>query len=82
MALAIKMHCDVCGEEKQIFKVDGTPWPDVCPDCKATKEAKEKETFLRKLRSKPLEERIARIEEWLYDHEHQDFSPLNPWSRF
>lgn len=72
MALAIMIRCGVCHEEKQAFKVSGKPWPDVCPACEAAKKAEEKMAFLNELKSKPLEERIAHIEEWLYDHEHQD----------
>ena len=47
----------------------GRPEPDICYDCEQKITKAKKDNQLSELAKLPLEERVARIEEWIYDGE-------------
>ena len=76
MALLEDLVCSECGEQ---FKgVVTRNYGALCDKCAETKENEEKERWLEEFRGKnSLEERVARIEEWIF--EHQEMSGQVPW---
>jgi len=71
MALCDLMKCTICGEEKYIYYHTYKPREPVCDQCKENLEAIQKEIALSRLKTElTFDERLARIEKWIYEHEH------------
>ena len=80
MALSTMIVCHECGKEKSVIHSAGIA-PLICSDCKAKKFNEKKREALGVLSKLPLEERVRRIEEWIFDHENRNpdlhsFKPL------
>ena len=67
MALARQITCKECGERKLVASSSFVT-PEICNDCRERHEAEEKEVYLQDLQAQSPEERMRRIEEWIYDH--------------
>jgi len=67
MARVEMMHCKGCNQEVEIW-VTSFNYKDICPKCESILAETIKMRALDELKKLPLEERLARIEEWIYDH--------------
>jgi len=68
MAFRCEIYCSVCGEAKTVIcSTDSFP-SSICRDCKNAEEAKKKKEHLDRLSTLTIEERIQKIEEWMYEH--------------
>lgn len=71
MSHLVSMICPKCGEQKHVRVRTGqftAPPGKLCDDCACAKAKAEEEAHLAKLAELPLEERIARIERWIYHY--------------
>ena len=68
MAVSIQIVCSVCKEERYVtYSARGYP-PSICSACKQKEEDSKRTSHLEKLKTLPIEERIERIEQWIYDY--------------
>ncbi len=67
MALRIDFFCPQCQKEKQVSVPSGGVRPKICEECLADNKDGERDKFLKDLKELPLEERVAKLEEQLYD---------------
>ena len=67
MALIEEIHCAECTQVKPATCRGGVASP-ICVDCAATQASTKREAHLAELENLPLEERIRRIEKWVYDY--------------
>ena len=71
-------ECEKCGKPGSVSYPSDEPKPDVCDLCITIGDNTEKAQYLMALKNLPLEERIAKIEEWIYDgNRHCDPLKLN-----
>ena len=70
VAMLDEMFCPTCQRTVTVAVICGC-MPDECGECKEKREKEDKERTLSALRFLPLEERIAKIEEKLYDLENR-----------
>jgi len=64
MAFVANFRCSSCGQEKEEVVHDQGR---VCRSCRRDKEIADRAAHLKKLKEMPIEERVSRIEEMLYD---------------
>ena len=69
MALLTTIHCSQCKTDQQVMVATGHCEPDICHECDSKNTKKKKDDYLRELTEFSLEERIAKIEEWIYDQD-------------
>jgi len=75
MALCRQIVCDQCGKEREVWFSASGGLPPVCHGClEANADVKKKQT-LADLAALPIEQRLARIEEWIYDYKPQYVHP-------
>jgi len=67
MAYNKTITCMQCGHEKNIICGSGSSPSLICHDCLSENAAKEKKTHLDELKALTVEERLAKIEELLYE---------------
>jgi hypothetical protein len=72
MARLVNVFCISCGLLKQVAIGSGEVSPSLCLDCQKKEEDKRRRQYLKGLEGLTVEERLARIEELLYDA---------PWER-
>ena len=65
------IYCPVCHQTKTVGVVAGEPHPGICNDCKLAAQQEEKRKELDPLKLMSVEDRLSRIEEVLYDIQHQ-----------
>jgi hypothetical protein len=70
MALCTSIICDTCHRKKDVWYSprDVRP-PATCSGCLEARAAEEKRACLETLAKLPIEERLKKIEEFIYDHE-------------
>lgn len=68
--------CVVCETRVSEPLVDGHR-QRVCTRCRRIDEDARRDEALTKLRALPLDDRIARIEKWIYDHSTNDINAIN-----
>ena len=78
MALLRMVHCHRCGQEVRVWVGAGQSMPSMCPACMDAEAQRKKVQALADSQSLPLEERIARIEEWIYDHRQVQHGYIAP----
>lgn len=68
MSRQTHIHCNVCKKEAYVRHGTGQPAPRTCDECinKAAETAETK--YLNTLAKLPVEERLARIEKWIYNY--------------
>lgn len=64
--------CEVCKEEKTEYKEQGHN--HICSDCKKKEKEQIEREYFEVLDKLSMEERIRKIEKWIYDYE----PPRNP----
>lgn len=72
MAYLVNVECTSCGLSKPVTVGSGRVPPSLCLDCQKKEAAKSRRLHLKGLEGLTVEERLARIEELLYDA---------PWER-
>jgi hypothetical protein len=68
MALLSTIECMRCGKRKQVCH-SASHYPTICGDCAASEAADKKNNTLATIRSKTLEQRVAALEERLYEND-------------
>jgi hypothetical protein len=68
MALLSRITCDTCRKDKDTWHNSGSFPPTTCSECLRNKEAAAKKDHLDALAKLPTEERMRRIEEFIYEH--------------
>lgn len=67
MAILHTITCQTCGQSKQVC-CSPSDWPTECHECASAKAAQDRAVHLEGLQALTLEERLARIEAWIYDY--------------
>ena len=76
MAVVVYCVCLKCGKCWRKAVGSGRPAPTICPECdKKEKDQKRREHF-HGLDGLSLEERIRKIEEWIYDYRPSKTGPM------
>ena len=78
MAYAVSFHCHECKQDRTAYIASGRPIPTVCHECAETVKQTEKAEWLTQQRMKHAEERLAEIEEFMWDYRNDNSMPL--WS--
>lgn len=68
MAYLTKITCSSCRRTVDVAVGAGRMPPTVCPACEKQVANAQRTTALDALKTLPLDERVARIEAWIYDH--------------
>ena len=68
MALVVDIHCTVCGKNSSEAIAAGQPQPNVCRNCQRLKHEQHRDFNLAGLKALPTQERLSRIEAWIYDY--------------
>ena len=69
MAIISTITCGKCGQGVDVAHSASECPPDICGECQKELDETKKRLYLNKLKELPLEERVKRIEEALYDAE-------------
>lgn len=67
MALITNIICTVCGQPKEVCRASGD-MSTVCHECAAAEAARARGVALAGLAALTVEERLARVEAWIYDY--------------
>ena len=79
MARFERMYCRVCDQTKNVCISAGETYRSMCHECEMKQNEDEKTKYLNGLKVLTIEERILKIEEWIYDHSkvsHVDYSRM------
>jgi hypothetical protein len=68
MALVSMIHCSVCDKDSHEVVAAGMPMPTVCSGCQKINHDQHRAFNLAGLKALPVEERLSRIEAWIYDY--------------
>jgi hypothetical protein len=63
--LLTKQYCYICKEETNFFDGD-------CSVCLSKKEKEHKEKYFAELEGLSVEQRVDRIEQWIYNHMNEN----------
>lgn len=66
MGYLTKIKCKQCGNESNIMVGYRGNHSEICGDCEKLNNLNERNEYLDKLKTLPLEKRIERIEKWIY----------------
>jgi len=75
MALLSIITCAKCGQRAEAWHSPASPPPKVCHVCVGMESKKQRADALAALVALPIEQRIARIEEWIYDYKPRHVPP-------
>ena len=75
MAVCRNIVCSKCHQEREVWFSAADYPPDVCYECIAAESVAKKKQALAEIAALPIEQRMARIEEWIYDYKPQYVSP-------
>ena len=68
MAYNTVITCTACGENKNVIVPSSGPRTSRCHDCEAAYNAEQRANYFAELDNLTLEERVRRIEEWIYEY--------------
>ena len=68
MAHFTQGKCNKCGNKFQTMVNSGMSAPDLCDECQKEKEDIQRREYFHGLDGLTIEERLRRIEEWIYDY--------------
>lgn len=68
MAVVSGIKCEKCGVQTHVSHSPGDPPPKICGPCSAQTAAEKRTAALAELAALPIEERLARVEAWIYDY--------------
>lgn len=70
MAILSTIICKSCHKEKKVTHSGASPTPATCDECKEQARREEKKAYLAELKKLPIERRLERLEEEMYDNKH------------
>ena len=68
MALLVDCTCETCGEKWQGMTSSSRPAPKECTECYDKRTDRQRREHFSGLDGLTLDERIRRVEEWIYDY--------------
>jgi len=68
MAVLSRIKCELCGAVAEVNHRPHDSPPRWCGPCMAKRERQQRDDTLRSWAEQPLEERLRRIEAWIYDY--------------
>lgn len=71
MAYLINIVCQGCGREAEEVVGAGSVPPQICHFCRDKRGKQDRAAHLKGLRALTLQQRLRRIEEWIYDYKPQ-----------
>lgn len=75
MAISSHILCRVCRKPCYVIHAANRAAPDICRVCADDEAADKKKKAMAKLSALTVEERLARIEEWIYDYKPEHVPP-------
>lgn len=75
MAVVSHITCGQCGVNAHVSHGSGKPPPKLCGLCERKNAEDQKDAALAELAALPTDERLRRIEAWIYDHSHKYHAP-------
>ena len=75
MAYHSTITCLECGENKNVIVSSSGGYPTHCGECRAREEQLRRSNYFAELDKLPLEERIRKIEEWIYEYKPTYVAP-------
>lgn len=69
MAVVSQITCEQCGTTTHVGHSPANLAPKVCGPCRGKEAKSKRDEHLAAMAALPIEQRIARIEAWLYDYE-------------
>lgn len=63
-----RQECSLCGDDFTAVRGAGQPTPTVCGKCLIKEESKKRRLHFSGLDGLTIEERLRKIEEWIYDY--------------
>jgi hypothetical protein len=75
MAYLDTIFCPRCKEQKRVMRGAGRPAPTYCGDCQRAIDAEAEEKHFAELDALPLEERLRRVEKWIYHYQPRYVPP-------
>lgn len=75
MAVLSQITCEACGAKKDVWHSPSDPRPRVCATCEDKRLTAAREEHFAKLDALTLEERLRRVEGWIYDYRPQWVPP-------
>jgi len=69
MAYTTLGYCIKCKREFTTVVTSERPTPNICNNCQAEESEIEKEVYFIQLNKLSLEERVRKIEEWIYSYQ-------------
>jgi hypothetical protein len=68
MAYLTYIRCKKCGKNSQVAVNSRMLTPDLCYECTEKEEGKKRREYFFGLDGLTIEERLRKIEEWIYDY--------------
>lgn len=75
MAVLSRITCERCAQTADAWHSSGDPRPRVCDACKAKETAGQRAQHFAELDALPVEDRLRRLEAWIYDYRPQWVPP-------
>ena len=75
MAVLSRIVCERCGTTADVMHSPMDAKPKICGACRAEEAGSRRDRHLAELAALPIEERLHRIEEWIYDYRPQYVEP-------
>jgi hypothetical protein len=75
MALLSRIKCERCEETADVMHSPSDAKPKICERCRVKEATTVRDQYLADLAALPLEERLRRIEAWIYDYRPQWVPP-------
>ena len=68
MALVVEFYCSICGCGETMAIPSGAARPNVCNACRQKEKSAEKRQYFSGLDGLTIEERLRKIELWIYEY--------------
>lgn len=75
MAILSKITCEQCSVTTHVSHSPADPAPKLCGACQGKNAEEKRRQALDRLAALPVEERLRRIEAWIYDYRPQYVDP-------
>jgi len=75
MAICRNITCKCCCQEREVWTSASDQQPEICHQCAAIEADNKKKLALVEIAKLTIEQRLARIEEWIYDYKPQYVPP-------
>jgi hypothetical protein len=78
MAISSTIICDTCHQRKDEMHDPSKSSPTTCTQCGEKKATEARQLHLDELTRLSTEERLRKVEEFIYDHQ-RSYHPQQPW---